>query len=573
MSRTTASPTRLTALRRRARGLATTAVAALAATGLLAACATASGDAGAASSGSAGDASADAAGGEPQQGGDLVFLIDSLGDTWIPNNSAISSFQGQVWGHVTDKLVYVDDAGQVSPWVAESWEQNEDATQFTLHLRDGVTFSDGTPVDAAAVVANLDVWAKGDPDKGINPIGLFPKTYQSATAQDASTVVVTFSAPTLGFIPTLGYHGSILISPTTLALSGEEQADLSNDIGSGPFVVKSWKEGDSVVLERRDDYDWGPEALEHTGPAYLDTITYKIVAESSLRTSSVTAGQADVAYNAPPQELDGLAAQGFVIATPRYLGFVNGYAIDATVAPFDDPKVRQAFQHAIDRDEILSTVYTYDWLPAESFIQSNVPEATDHSADFAHDADLAASLLDEAGWTLGSDGVRSKDGTPLAVTLYPNPYLATSKAVDELVAQQLTDLGFAVDIQAYDVVTYGEKVIKNTTPIALTEITRSFIDVGTVASILTSANKGEDWFGVGETDTELNRLRDEVAGAVDTDSRAASVDELQGYVLQQGYFVPLTQIVQRIYVQNPALHGVTYNGIAYANYSAAWLEQ
>lgn len=98
---------------------------------------------------------ASAGSGEARDGGDLTFLIDSLGATWIPNNSSISSFQGHIWGHVTDKLVYVDDQGRTSPWIAESWEQNADATEFTLHLRPGVTFSDGSPVDAAAVVANL----------------------------------------------------------------------------------------------------------------------------------------------------------------------------------------------------------------------------------------------------------------------------------------------------------------------------------------------------------------------------------------------------------------------------------
>ena len=300
--------------------------------------------------------------GEPKQGGDVTFLIDSLGDTWIPNNSAISSFQGHIWGHVTDKLVYVDENGEVSPWIAESWEQNDTATEFTLHLKTGVTFSDKTPLDAAAVVANLDIWAKGDPARGINPIGLFPKTYDHAEAVDATTVKVFFTAPTLGFVPTLGYHGSILISPKTIALPAAEQADLSKDIGSGPFVVESWKEGDSVVLKKRADYDWAPEALKHNGPAYVDSITYKLVAEPSVRTAAVQSGQADVAYNPSPQELQSFKDQGFTTATPRYLGFVNGYAINTKVAPFDDVSVRQALQHGIDRDEIISTVYTKDWL-------------------------------------------------------------------------------------------------------------------------------------------------------------------------------------------------------------------
>jgi peptide/nickel transport system substrate-binding protein len=510
--------------------------------------------------------------GQRQEGGDITFLIDSLGDTWIPNNSAISSFQGHIWGHVTDKLVYVDEEGAVSPWVAESWEQNDDATEFTLHLKDGVTFSDGTPVDAEAVVANLEIWADGKPDEGINPIGLFPTTYQSAKAVDPLTVQVQFTAPTLGFIPTLGYHGSILISPKTLALPAEQQADLSNAIGSGPFTVESWKEGDSVVLTKRDDYDWAPEALDHTGPATLDTITYKLVAEPSVRTAAVQSGQADVAYNPSPQELEPFKEQGYTVAAPRYLGFVNGFALNTKVAPFDDVKVRQAVQHGINRDEILSTVYTDDWLPAESFIQSNVPGASDHSDEFAYDPDQAAQLLDEAGWTEGGDGVRTKDGKRLELTLYPNPYLATSKAVDELVAQQLGDLGFDVTLQAYDVVTYGEKVSFANPSVPAYEVTRSFIDAGTVAGILTDTDGGENWFNVGQDDPTLTRLGKEVAGAVSTEERDPVLDELQSHVLDQAYFVPLTQIVQRLYLQSPKLKGVSYNGVAYANFYTAYLE-
>jgi peptide/nickel transport system substrate-binding protein len=510
-------------------------------------------------------------GGTPRHGGDITFLIDSLGDTWIPNNSAISSFQGHIWGHVTDKLVYVDENGKVSPWIAEKWEQNSTATEFTLHLKTGVTFSDRTPLDAAAVVANLDIWSKGDPARGINPIGLFPKTYDHAEAVDPQTVKVFFKAPTLGFIPTLGYHGSILISPKTIALPSTQQADLSNDIGSGPFVVASWKEGGSVVLKKRPDYNWAPPALGKQGPAELDSITYKLVAEPSVRTAAVQSGQADVAYNPSPQELKSFKDQGFTTATPRYLGFVNGYALNTKAAPFDDVTVRQAVQFGIDRAEIISTVYTPDWLPAKSLFQSNVPGATDHSADFAFDAGKANRLLDEAGWVRGADGVRVKDGKQLALTLYPSPYLAASKSIDELVSQQLGKLGFKVAVQSFDVVTYGERVKVNSPSVAAYEVTRSFIDAGTVAGVLTDANKGENWFGLGQSDTKLVELATGVARSESVEARAKVLDELQGYVLQQGYFVPLTQIVQRIYLQSPKLKGVTYNGIAYANYYTASL--
>ncbi len=505
----------------------------------------------------------------PRNGGDITFLIDSLGDTWIPNNSAISSFQGHIWGHVTDKLVYVDADGKVSPWIAVRWEQNDSATEFTLHLKSGVTFSDGTPLDAAAVVANLDIWYAGRKKEGINPIGLFPKTYDRAEAVDASTVKVIFKKPTLGFIPTLGYHGSILISPKTIAQPAPQQADLSKTSGSGPYLVSSWKEGDFVKLVKRKDYNWGPPAVGHTGPAYLDSITYKLVSEPSLRVASVQSGQADVAYNASPQELQSLKADGFTIATPRYLGFVNGWAVNTKLAPYDDVKVRQALQAGINRQEIIDTVYTPDWKLAASFIQSNVPGATDHSDLLAYNPDRAEKLLDEAGWIKGAGGIRAKDGKQLSLTIYSNPYLATSKSIDELIAQQLGKIGWKVDIRAYDVVTFGQKVAFGGPAVAAYEVTRSFIDAGTVAGILTNANNGENWFALDERDQRINELRDKIASAGSAEIRAPLLDELQKYVLEQGYFIPRTQIVQRIYVQSPKLKGETYNGVAYASYYTA----
>ena len=502
-------------------------------------------------------------------GGEITFLIDSLGDTWIPNNSAISSFQGHIWGHVTDKLLYVDADGKVSPWVAERWEQNDTATEFTLHLKSGVTFSDGTPLDASAVVANLDIWYAGRKSEGINPIGLFPKTYDHANAVDATTVKVFFKKPTLGFIPTLGYHGSILISPKTIAQPAAQQADLSKTSGSGPYVVDSWKEGDFVKLIKRKDYNWGPPAVGHTGPAFLDSITYKLVSEPSLRVASVQSGQADIAYNASPQELQSLKAEGFTIATPRYLGFVNGWAINTKLAPYDDVKVRKALQAGINRQEIIDTVYTPDWKLATSFIQSNVPGATDQSNLLAYNPDKAERLLDEAGWVKGADGIRTKNGEPLLLTLYSNPYLATSKSVDELIAQQLGKIGWKVTIRAYDVVTFGQKVKYGGPAVPAYEVTRSFIDAGTVASILTNANNGENWFALDESDKTLNELRDKIASAGSTETRKPLLDELQKYILDQGYFIPRTQIVQRIYVQSPKLKGEVYNGVAYASYYTA----
>jgi peptide/nickel transport system substrate-binding protein len=523
------------------------------------------------SSGNGGGAADAAAAGSPKDGGNLTFLIQEFPAGWVSSVSNISSYEGNLWGEITDKLVYVSNTGQVSPWIATSWQTEDNATKYILHLKPGVTFSDGTPLNAAAVVDNITLWAKGDPSRGIAKVGLFPAIYfEQAKALNTDTVEVDFSKPTLGFIPTLGYHGSILLAPKTLALSVNQQANLTNEIGSGPFVVKSYQTGVSYTLVKRADYNWGPPALGHTGPAYLDSITYKVVADESTREQAVVAGDAQVDFNVTPSDIPSLESQGFTVATPRYLGFVDGFEVDGGNGPTASIDVRQALQHAINRTQILDTVYPKGWDLAESFIQSNVPEAQNDSALFDYDPSLSEKLLTEAGWIEGPDGYRTKDGQTLDFTLVPNPYVPSTEQEDELVAQQFAKVGIKAQLKIVPLSDYAsfEAVSAN---YPLLSVSRSFIDFSTVGGVLTSLNGGQNWFQVGTSDKTLDNLSQQIESASSTTQRDAVADQVQQYVLSQGYFIPIVQQVQRIYLIAPNLHGVTYNGVAYANFYTAWL--
>ena len=518
-----------------------------------------------------GGTAADAAAGSPKDGGNLTFLIQEFPAGWVSSVSNISSYEGNLWGEITDKLVYVSSTGQVSPWIATSWQTEDNAEKYILHLKPGVTFSDGTPLNAAAVVDNITLWAKGDPSRGIAKVGLFPALYfEDAKAVNSTTVEVDFSKPTLGFIPTLGYHGSILLSPKTLALSVNQQANLLNEIGSGPFVVKSYQTGVSYTLVRRADYDWGPPALGHTGPAYLDSITYKVVADESTREQAVVAGDAQVDFNVTPSDIPSLESQGFTVATPRYLGFVDGLEVDGGAGATASLPVRQALQHAINRTQILDTVYPKGWDLAESFIQSNVPEAQNDSALFNYDPSLSDKLLTQAGWIEGANGYRTKDGQTLSFTLVPNPYVPSTEQEDELIAQQFQKVGIKATLKIVPLADYASfESVSAKYP--LLSVSRSFIDFSTVGGVLTSLNSGENWFGVGTADKTLDTLSQEIESASSTTQRDTYADQVQQYVLSQGYFLPVVQQVQRIYLVAPNVHGVTYNGVAYANFYTAWL--
>jgi peptide/nickel transport system substrate-binding protein len=515
--------------------------------------------------------SGSAGAGTPKDGGNLTFLIQEFPAGWVSSESSISSYEGNLWGEITDKLVYVNSTGQVSPWIATSWQTEDNAEKFILHLKPGVTFSDGTPLNAAAVIDNIDIWADGDPARGIAKVGLFPSLYfKKAVALNNLTVEVDFSKPTLGFIPTLGYHGCILLAPKTLAMSVNQQANLSNEIGSGPFVVKSYQTGVSYTLARRADYDWGPSALGHTGPAYLSSITYKVVADESTREQAVVAGDAQADFNVTPSDIPSLEAQGFTVGTPRYLGFVDGFEVDGGAGPTSSLQVRQALQHGINRTQILDTIYPKGWYAATSFIQGTVPEVQNDSALFGYDPSLSDKLLNEAGWVLGPGGYRSKDGQALSFTLVPNPYVPSTEQEDELIAQQFQKIGVKAQLKIVPLSDYASfESVSATYP--LLSVSRSFVDFSTVGGVLTSLNGGENWFGVGTSDKTLDTLSEEIESASTPAQRDVIANDVQQYVLNEGYFIPVVQLVQRIYLIAPNVHGVTYNGLAYANFYTAWL--
>jgi peptide/nickel transport system substrate-binding protein len=537
---------------------------------LVSACGKTSNSSGSGGSGSSSSSSA-ASTATPKAGGNLTFLIQEFPAGWVSSTSSFSSYEGNLWRDIADNLVYVSATGKVSPWLLTSWQSEDSAKKFILHIKPGVTFSDGEPLNAEAVVDNINIWARGNKAKGIPQIALFPAlNYTGAKAVNADTVEVDFSKPTLGFIPTLGYAGCIVLAPKTLAMSPNQQAVLTNDIGTGPFVVKSFKQGVSYTLDKRADYNWASPAFSHNGPAYLDSITYKVVADATTREEAVESGDAQVAYDPNVADIPTLEQKGLSVGTPRYLGFVDGYYVQANQAPFNELAVRQAVQHAINRQQVLSTVYPPNFTTvAESFIQSNVPEAQDESSLFNYDPSESEKLLDQAGWKVGPGGIRVKDGKQLTFNLIPNPYVPSTQQEDELISQQLKKVGINAPLKIIPLANYAT-VQKPPIPPILSQ-SRSFADFATVGGVLTSLNGGENWFGLGTSDKTLNSLSEGIEAAPTTAVRNKYAAEVQKYVIQQGYYDPILNLVQRVYAYASNVHGPSYSGTAFVDFYDTWL--
>ncbi|WP_417508879.1 ABC transporter substrate-binding protein [Microbacterium sp.] len=347
-----------------------------------------------------------------------------------------------------DNLVSLDDDGSVVPWLAESWDASDDGLTYTLILKDGVSFTDGTPVDAAAVAYNFDYWiAGGNSTANVWLDGY----YESAEALDDRTVAVHLSAPYPRLLENLSQSYFGIQSQQALETRTAEE-NCEQPIGSGAFVVEEWNRGENVLLARNDDYTSPPANAKHTGAAYLDKIDWRFVADGVTRVSALRSGEADAIYDIPALEWAGLESEQWELQKYVTPGRPQQISFNTTRAPFDDESVRKAFIYSLDRETIVETighgVIPYD---GNGSVSQATPGYSQAAADlYGYDVDEADSLLDAAGWTdRDGDGYRVKDGKTLDVVFPYNAGTiinADGAAIFQAVQEQAKATGFKVKL-------------------------------------------------------------------------------------------------------------------------------
>lgn len=382
--------------------------------------------------------------GEPTSGGDAVFAVDSNFFGFDPNVTPAAQ-DARVLRQMFDSLLYLDEQGELQPWLATEWSASEDGLSYDFTLRDDVTFWDGTPWNAEALCFNLDRIV--DPAAGsIYAIGLVGP-YESCEATDEFAATVTLSAPFTAFLNNLTSPFLGMNSPTAAAAA--DPADyLINPVGSGPFIFESYTPQDRVVLTRNEEYGWAPGNAEHEGPAYLDTLTFQIIADATVRIGSVRSGQVHGIGNVPETEvaaIEGDSSMQFIAQQQSGAPYQLHLNADRV---FGDPLVRGAARAALDIDSAVQSLYlgTYEraWGPL-----SPTTIGYDESLEgaFEFDPELAGELLDQAGWELGADGVRAKDGQPLTVDYMEyTPNREKRQDLATLFEANLEAVGFDVNV-------------------------------------------------------------------------------------------------------------------------------
>jgi len=483
------------------------------------------------------------------------------------------------WGRaLADSLVDRDpETQEFSPWLAEEFTVAEDSTEFTFVLREDVTFSDGTALDAAAVAANFDGAVQDLAQGGGWYVrGLFDH-YEGTEQVDGRTAVVRFSEPNVAFLPTVATSQLAILAPTEFERTLEERA-LTGVVGSGPFTLDEVKPDESIRLVRREGYTWQSALARHEGDASLEAVEIGLVTEIGVQTSALQSGEVDlIQTNFPADVITQIEATGSKIAHRSQVGI--GMSIEIN---FNDPltaqlPVRRALQKAIDREAVSSLVYGPTSPAATSIITSSTFGHADFSGDLlARDVDAATAILEEDGWALADDGIYAKDGTRLSldyITWTGALYEDLSALIKEQYAEAGIELNLTFDATAPSIFTdSGDYALhfRNTTradPDVLRKVYSNAAHDGDPAILFTDSAE------VTSSGTELEEVLQASSVESDEDERTELLRRAQEILLEDALRIPVVD--NAVYVVGYALNvqSIWHNSLSEPVLHDVWIAE
>jgi len=387
---------------------------------------------------------------EPVSGGTLVYATGDAEPTCLDPHVGGNYPQALVATQYLESLVSKDSDGDIIPWLASEWSVADDGLSWDFTLRDDVTFTDGTPLTAEAVAANIAHLQ--DPETGSSTGYLAVQHVTGVEALDDTTARITLSQPDSGLLDSLSQPWLAIESPTALERTADENC--ASAVGTGPFVVTAWDRQESITLERNDDYTSPPADAAHEGVAYLDTIEWRFLPDSASRYAALQSGTVDVIDNVQPDTI--VAAEGEdaieELNAPRP-GASNRIELNSGKAPFDDVLVREAFVRASNVDDSVTSLFFGTAERSYSALSSVEAFGTSDPSLFEYDQAAAADLLDRAGWTeTDAEGYRVKNGERLELDfpVSTNQSIPAEVSLFEQLQATAKEAGFKVNLEPLD---------------------------------------------------------------------------------------------------------------------------
>lgn len=465
----------------------------------------------------------------------LTYGMGGNFDKLDPNATTFTRV-GRITYHVVEPLIWKVGPGQFAPGLATEWSVNEDATEYTFVLREGVTFHDGTPFNAEAVKFTFDRII--DPETKAQTAASLIGPYERTEIVGEHEVKVVFSSPYAPFFDSVSKPNLGIISPTAFTEVGNDDWGMTALVGTGPFMFESYTPDSEVVLVRNPDYSWAPEHFGVSGPANLERLVYRIIPEPATRTASLETGETD--FIEEVAEID----FGFLSENPELITIAepqsgSGWSLMMNVQnpPMDDIAVRRAIQLASDKEGMRLAIWNGLGAPACGPISAVTFAFESETCEmYTYDPEQAKQVLEEAGWVdSDGDGIREKDGQPLTIGHYYRAESVLSQQMADYMKADLAAVGINVELNGlsrsgyFDAVRTGQHHTQNWWD--------PFSDPDGMRILFHSSNAGGGTNRNNYVDEEMDRLLDEAAATTDLDRRAEIYSQIQKKVKDEAIMV------------------------------------
>lgn len=334
--------------------------------------------------------------------------------------------------------------------LAESWDISEDGCTYTFHIRPNVLFSDGEKCDANAILANFNaILENRERHTWLEMMNLLV----GVSAPDENTFVIEMSEPYYPMLTELGcIRPFAMISPNCMINSSTKDG-VNGHIGTGPYVLTDFVTDEYAVFERNENY-WGE------APA-IRKITVKVIPDNQTRIMALESGEIDLIFG--KNMIDADAISQYLDSDKFTVGLsdptsTRHIVMNTTHEILGDPAVRKALQHATDRQTISDGIFYGLEQPADTLYATTVPYCNVGLKPYEYSTETAAQILDEAGWVLGSDKMRAKDGKQLALDLLYNSDSVTEKTIAEYLQSEYLKLGISMTIHGEEEQSYRDNM-------------------------------------------------------------------------------------------------------------------
>jgi peptide/nickel transport system substrate-binding protein len=332
--------------------------------------------------------------------------------------------------NVVETLVTIDENGKIAPLLAERWDISEDGRQFTFDLRQGVTFQDGAPLDAAAVAWNIDRVQQINLVAECPAVAFELAAIESVQPVDRDTVRFNLSQPLPNFLATLSWISWGILSPGSESQTGNTRLNIQRPVGTGPYAFAGLS-AEELRLSRFDGY--------RGGQPYFDNLAFRFVDSPGERERGLAGDQLDVILVPSARQLSSLARSSEFAVVTRPGTRSIFVTLNNLRPPFDDVRVRRAVNLAVDKkaliDEVLMGAATVSEAPVAPGVLGYCPIGA-----YGYDPKAAKALLAEA---------KVRPGTPLRM-LTPRGRYLEDEAVSRRIAEYLGAVGFKVTVEALD---------------------------------------------------------------------------------------------------------------------------